>query len=144
MVQKIKEPLGRLLYYQDKGQWIPFEGLVIAQTIPRTPGRMKLAYDAASTTASFKFKMAGVLFAILYEQYDTTNDVTGTVAITDENSVSLFSKATLADGTNTLISVIQAEALNVPLLLDKTYTCTVTLSGAAGNVGNVYVTLFII
>ena len=115
------------------------------ESVPRSPGRHALAFGASDTSKTFTFKgIPGVLFAILYEQYDTTNNVTGTVAITDANSATLFSKGTLTDGTNTLISVQRGETKDVPFLSSVKYTVTVTLSGAPGNAGSVYVTLFIL
>ena len=115
-----------------------------AESKPQTPGRKALSFGTATTSASFTFKsMPGILLAILYEQYDTTANVTGTVAITDSNGVTLFSKGTLTDGANTLISVRMAEAKDVPFLWGE-YTVTVTLSGAPTNAGTVYVTIFIV
>ncbi len=115
------------------------------KTIPITPGRIALSFGTADTTASFTFDdFPGVLLNILYEQYDTTNNATGTVAITDENSKTLFSKATLTDGATTLIHVRLGESKDVAFFPSKKYTCTVTLSGAPGNAGTCYVTLGIV
>ncbi len=118
---------------------------IATKTVPITPGRKALAFGTASTTANFTFDdFPGVLLNILYEQYDTSGDRTGTITITDENSVTLFSKASLADNANTLISVRLGESKDVAFFPSKQYTCTVTLSGAAGSAGTIYVTLGIV
>ena len=109
-----------------------------------SPGRKALSFGTSDTSKTFTFKgLTGMLIAIIYEQYDTTSNATGTVAITNKNNVSLFSKSSLADGANTLISVRMAESKDVPILPEQ-HTVTVTLSEAPGNAGTVYVTLVIV
>jgi len=110
---------------------------------PISSGRIPLAFGASDTTKTFSLKgLRGTLQTILYEQYDTTNDVTGTVAITDENSKTLFSKASLTDATATLIQVLTDEA-KIVAFEGRNKTLTVTLNGAPGNAGTVYVTLML-
>lgn len=110
----------------------------------QSPGRQLLSFGTSDTSKSFTFGgMPGILFAIIYEQYDTTNNVTGTITITNKAGITLFTKGTLTDGANTIISVRLGESKDVPIL-DESHTVTVTLSGAPGNAGVVYVTIVIV
>jgi hypothetical protein len=104
-----------------------------------------LAFGASDTSKTFTIKgLRGTLDAILYEQFNSTNNSTGTVAITDPDSNSLFSKSSLADGAATMIQVRLSEGKSVPF--DGTNrTLTVTLSGApGGSGGTIYVTLWVV
>lgn len=117
-------------------------GTPVSQMI-RTTSRTTLSFGANDTSKNFIFNCPGILFAILYEQYDTTNNVTGTVTIVNANSITLFSKSSLADNANSLISVRLGENKDVPLM-NETHTCKVTLSGTPGNAGNIYVTIYVV
>jgi len=115
------------------------------QSKPISSGRIPLAFGAAETTKTFTLKgLRGTLFSILLEAFDSTNNVTRTVAITDLNSKTLFSKGTLSDATTTLIAVRLGESKDVPMNgLNK--TLTVTLSGVPGGSGGTdYVTVWVV
>jgi len=144
MTEKAREPLARLVYIESaEGVWIPFpQPIYITQKIRTTP-RMPFVFGAAETAKSYIFTLEGIVLSILYEQYDTTNDATGTVSITNMDAATLFSKASLADATATLISVRLGESLDVPLVNER-HTCTVTLSGAPGNAGICYTTIYVV
>lgn len=101
--------------------------------------RATLAFGAGDTALSFTFECNGILFMIVYKQYDTTNNVTGTVAIADQDSQALYSRAALAD--NATKALFEDGTEHPQIALAGINTCTVTLSGAPGNAGNVFVTL---
>lgn len=79
---------------------------------------------------------------IAYRAGDTTNDITRTLAITDDNGTQHFSKASIGDNAKTLLNSQKTTQDFPPFSVNGEITLTVTPSGAAGNTPDDYVDLF--
>jgi len=135
MAQKLKEALARLMYYWNplKGLWERFERWFSCYKSPRH------IYEILATGTTFDWEgviyEGHVLTRYVLELGDTTNNVTRTLSIIDENGVTIWSGAAHADAGN--------NSVPVDVELAGRYRFRLTLSGAAGNVVYDYLTLFV-
>ena len=135
MAQKIREPQSRFMYFWNtvKGLWEPFVRIFSC--------RKSIRYNYLITAAGTTFDKPGVTFdgdiltRYILQCGDTTNDVTRTLSIIDVNSITIYTGAAHADAAN--------YSIPVDVELCGTYTFRLTLSGAAGNIVNDYLTLFL-
>ena len=135
MVQKISEPQSRFMYYRNmiKGIWEPF--------VKPLSCKKSLRYHFQILAAGTVFNQPALTFdGDILTRYllvcgDTTNDVTRTPSIINENGVTVWAGAAHADNAN--------YSIPVDVELVGTYTFRLTLSGAAGNIVSDYLTLFL-
>jgi len=78
---------------------------------------------------------SGLIYAIQLRASDANGSVTHTLAILDENSKTIYSKASLSDNATTLINMVAegwTEGLPICGRLGRNWTVKITQSGAQG------------
>lgn len=116
----------------------PYWGRITGTILPRTG----IAIAASGTSFTLTFTTDGAKVSrYIIEIPSYTNTVTTTLSFVDAHSVAVFTGSALAKGANYSVPIDTAASFQ-PVDLVGTYTITLTLSGASGSVGTVYLTLF--
>jgi hypothetical protein len=103
--------------------------------------RKGLAFTSTSTTNSYTLQCNGQTNMVLVEMPNFTNAITATLTVSDENGVTIMTKAAIAENANTMLDATD----DFDKAMAGTYTVLITLSGAAGGTGGtVYTTFYLI
>lgn len=89
-----------------------------------------IVFTALDETGSFTIKANAKVHSLSVKMPDWTNDVTGTLTITNVHSYELYSKSAIAEDHTTHVYNLAQE-----VALDGLHTVKLTLSGVPGGVG---------
>ena len=100
---------------------------------------INFAVDATVTTYTQYIDQNGYMVGFKLTVANFTNSITVTITIKDEASATVYSLGTLAENTTHMVGEGLATDATIGVPIDRDFTATLTLSGAAGGTGGAVV-----